>query len=149
MKFLKALLIFIAIVIIGSCSVENKIEVGNVNNFTLKKFENKVLYCQADIDVENKNNFSINLSAENLNVYAKDKVFGSVKFETPLIIEKNTKKNYTLNFSVEINDDGAGLTSVVSKLLGQKIQYTIKGKIVAHYFLFQKSFEVNQSLGKW
>jgi hypothetical protein len=133
-----------SLIFLASCVPENSIQVGQIENIKFTGIENNAILCQAELQIENNYFLPFKLDADEINVYASDKILGSIQLKNTLHIKAKEKKVYEIEFKFIPAVGNGGILSIIQMFNIENINITLKGNIRAHSFLVNKSipFEI-------
>jgi hypothetical protein len=146
MKLFYKTLLFTSIIVISSCSPENYINIGQIQNIKVNGFEENALRCQAELEIENKYFLPFKIYSNGLKVYAYDQVIGRIEIKDPIHVKAKQKKVYTIVFKFEPIDEYSGIFSIIQKLTNANGNFSIKGSIKARSLLIKRNIPVEMNL---
>jgi hypothetical protein len=143
MRHFVKLTFFVGSIFLSSCLSEDSIQVGQIENIKLTGFEDNAILCQAELQIENKYFMSFKVDADDLKVYAADKILGSIQLRSKLFIKAKEKKNYLIDLKFLLADGNSGIISIIQKFSNGNANLSIKGNIKAHSLFIRKKISID------
>jgi LEA14-like dessication related protein len=136
-----ALLLLISPVF-SSCGKISQIEVGEVNNFQIKGFEENALLVELTLPVTNPSRHKISVIGIDAKIYINQDYLGHINSIDTIVIPRKSSGNYAVLLRVRMaNPLGAALT-VMNFRQGQKINLKIEGDITTKASFIRKKLEI-------
>jgi hypothetical protein len=146
MKLNYCILLISGIFFFTSCSVKDNFSVGNIENLKIKGFESKTVLCQAEIEIDNRNCMAFSLVANELKVFASDKILGNIEITNPVKIKAKEKKVFVIDFKFILEENQSGVFSVVQNFTSGNHDIVIRGNLKARSFLYSKKIPIDMKL---
>lgn len=124
---------FILIIFLQGCFLYKEVQIRNIRNVELVKFENNALIIEADVDVDNPNFYDIEVVGSELNIFLNDDLLGNATIINELTVNKKTKEAKHLEIrTVYKGKMSTSLRGIFGLALGKemtiKIDGVVKGK---------------------
>lgn len=136
------IILFGLLLAFSSCRF-NEVKYEGVSSISNVKKEGKRVSFDADLRIDNPNNYNIVVSPSELDVFLKGKKLGTIYLTKRVKLKKKMEGVYTT--SMEIQLEGGSLLTVASSALFGKIELTLNGKIRVGNGFIAKKFKVDES----
>lgn len=138
---LKTIYLLVLGVLLFSCSAP-EVEMKEIKNVSLSGVFTGNIKSEADVVIENKSNFNLNIANSDLAVFTDSLKLCSLKLLEPLEIKKNSSNTYRLKFSVQLSPMKNILFSFMNNGI-EKDKLTLKGTVEAKYLIFKRNIKVD------
>ncbi|MBN1596733.1 MAG: LEA type 2 family protein [Bacteroidales bacterium] len=135
---LKSFLPIVFLLLVTSCANLSEIEIGEVNYFAVKGFEDNALMIAVTVPVENPTVYKFTVSDIDSRVYLDDHYLGKISSFEPLEIPRRSNAYYTIDLKIRLANFLGTALKVMSLREGQKIKVRFEGEITAKSFLLKK-----------
>jgi len=139
--------IFVSI-ILSSCSIQDKINIGKPENFQLISDINDTFIVCISLPVENTSRYNIILKKSHFDILADSVPLGKAIQLHPVTFEKNKKQLYAVTFQAFLSGDADLLSLGLKSLFGKQPDLRLNGKAIAKYGLFRRSFNIDMPINE-
>jgi LEA14-like dessication related protein len=111
-----------------SCSLVQVVKIKGVSDVS-PRLENKDIYLEAKLQVENANFFAIKVKQSNLKISIDDKELGALLLEEKILFKRKSDTIYPIKLKVKLADGAMFLMlrNAFKKEITLKIKGTVKG----------------------
>ncbi len=114
----------------NGCFVYKDVEITNIRNIELVKFENTGLIIEADVDVSNPNFYSIKVFDSDLTIYLDGDLLGKGKILNDITLESNFEGEMHLELDAKYKGKlSSSLRGIFGLALGKEIELKIEGTV--------------------
>lgn len=147
---MKKLLYFIAILLfLSSCSVNKEPIFIKLGNYKVASFTKDTLRLKVDAFFKNPNDVGGRISTDDIKVIVNDDEVAKItskEFKVPV------RKEFAMPLEVEIptrkileSKKNGILGGLINSILKRSVKVQLKGNLQYHFFMFKKSFLVDQT----
>jgi LEA14-like dessication related protein len=128
-----------------SCGRLSEIQVGDVNNITVKGFEDNALLVSADLSISNPTINKITITEFDTHVYLNDQFLGKMNSVEHIVIHAKSSEKYTIVFNIRLSNFLGTAFAMMNLKEGNKIKIKIEGTITARSLLVKHKIDVSES----
>jgi LEA14-like dessication related protein len=139
------LFLIILLLLQFSCGKLSEIKVGDVDNITVKGFEENALLISAEIAVSNPTINRITITGFDTRVYLNEQYLGKINSVEHIIIKSKTSEKYNIVFNVRLSNFLGTAFAMMNLREGNKIHIKIEGVITARSLLIKHRINVSES----
>ena len=144
LKFQSVLVGMVLILILGSCSMMQGVQVGDVQEIKIKQIKNGRLDLELYIPIENSGNLNFKLTRMDLDLKLNGIDLGKISNNEKVVIYKNTDEIF--KFPVEVEMKGFIKTTMAIISLAEKnmAEYVLTGKLRVKYLCINKDIDIDE-----
>ena len=145
LKYKPAAVGVLLIVILGSCSMMQEIQVGDMQEIKIDQIRKGRLNLELYIPIENPGKLNIKLTKMDLDLKLNGIELGNISNNEKVLINKMSNKIYM--FPVEVELKGLIKTTMALISLAEKsmAKYRLTGNLRVKYFCIKKSIHIDES----
>ena len=137
-------LIILALFLI-SCGKLSEIKVGNVDNITVKGFQDNALLISAEIYINNPTINRITITGFDTRVYLNGQFLGKINSVEHIVIRSKSSEKYTIIFNVRLSNILGTAFAMMNLKEGNEINVRIEGSITARSLLIKRKIDVSET----
>ena len=145
MNRLKSLLWILILLVLAGCGRYKNIEVGDLQDYAIKGFDENALIVTLKIPVNNPSIYRITISDLDTRMFVNGQYIGKVFTDQQVVLPSRSEQIHELELRVRLANFLATAGSLMSIRRGDEVVLRLEGTFHARTFLFKKEIEVNES----
>jgi LEA14-like dessication related protein len=140
----KLLLFSIIATILTSCSFYKEVEVTEVKDVKITRFDQDIVEAEVTLEIKNPNWYAVSLTESFVDVYINGKEIGEVELKEKIKLPKKTTNVRTLVMVGDYEKMSSGfLDNLLTLLFANQAKFEAKGYMKGRALLVTKKVDVN------
>jgi LEA14-like dessication related protein len=145
MRHLKIFYLLLLPIFVISCGNFSEITIGDINDLSVKGFEENAMIVSLNLLVENPTLRKITVYDFDTKVFINNQYLGKATLRDPIILKAKSNEIHNVVFEIRLaNIFGTALT-LMNFQKGQKVLFMLDGNAYARTLLIRKKIEIKES----
>jgi LEA14-like dessication related protein len=145
MKRLKFIAGILILLVVTGCARYKDIEVGEIQDFSIRGFDENALILVVKVPVHNPSGHKITITDLDARVFMNEQYVGKVNSSEPVILPRKSDEVHELKLKVRLANFLGTAMNMMQLKKGKKVLLRLEGTFVAKSMGLKKKVEIDES----
>lgn len=142
LKFLWGIIILL---LLGSCGKYKDIEVGDLQDFSIRGFAENALILDIKVPVKNPSMHKITITDFDARIFIDEKYMGKVTSAEPVILKRKSDEMYDIVLHVRLANFFGSAMKMMNLKRGKQVNVRLEGSFVAKSMGLKRKMDINET----